>query len=99
MPRAQTRCSRISCGEQGTSFPLVLQHASLCDRHDFDPIIADLAGARSARHGGRRARTGADRSGNPGHRHATACPGAPLTPRAAATEPRPSAVPGTLGTG
>jgi hypothetical protein len=45
MPRAQTRCSRISRGEQGTSFPLVLHHASQCDRHDFDPIIADLAGA------------------------------------------------------
>jgi hypothetical protein len=66
MPRAQTRCSGISSSEQGTSFPLVLQHASLCDRHDFDSIIADLAGARSARHGGRRARTGADRLGNPG---------------------------------
>jgi hypothetical protein len=58
MPRAQTRCGGISCSEQGTGFPLVLPHAGRCDRHDFDPIIPDLAGARSARHGGRRARTG-----------------------------------------
>ena len=44
MARAQTRCGGISYSEQGTGFPLVLLHASLCDRRDFDPIIPDLAG-------------------------------------------------------
>ncbi len=43
MARAQTRCGGISYSEQGTGFPLVLLHASLCDRRDFDPIIPDLA--------------------------------------------------------
>jgi hypothetical protein len=81
MPRAQTRCSGISSSEQGTSFPLVLQHASLCDRHDFDSVIADLAGARSARHGGPERAPALIVWGTRGHRHAAACPGAPLTPR------------------
>ncbi len=61
MPRAQTRCGGISCSEQGPGFPLVPLPASLCGRHDFDSVIRDLAGARSERHGGRRARAGADR--------------------------------------
>ena len=43
MARAQTRCGGISYSEQGTGFPLVLLHASLCDRRDFDPIIPALA--------------------------------------------------------
>ena len=43
MGRAQARCGGISCSEQGTGFPLVLLHASLCDRRDVDPIIPDLA--------------------------------------------------------
>ena len=73
MARAQTPCGRISCSERGTGFPLVLPYASLCDRRDPDPIIPGLAGARSARHEGRRARTGADRLGNSGDRRATAC--------------------------
>lgn len=43
MARTQTRCGGISYSEQGTGFPLVLLHASLCDRRDFDPIIPALA--------------------------------------------------------
>lgn len=43
MARAQTRCGGISYSEQGTGFPLVLLHAGLCDRRDFDPIIPALA--------------------------------------------------------
>jgi pimeloyl-ACP methyl ester carboxylesterase len=43
MARAQTRCGGISYSERGTCFPLVLLHASLCDRRDFDPIVPDLA--------------------------------------------------------
>jgi hypothetical protein len=74
MPRAQTRCGGIFCSEQGTGFPVILLHASWYDRHDFGPIIPDLAGARSARHGGRRARTGADRLGNSGHRQTGTLP-------------------------
>lgn len=44
MARVQTRCGGISYTGQGTGFPLVLLHASLCNRRDFDPIIPDLAG-------------------------------------------------------
>ena len=43
MGRAQTRCGAISYSEQGTGFPLVLLHASLCDRRGFAPIIPALA--------------------------------------------------------
>jgi pimeloyl-ACP methyl ester carboxylesterase len=43
MARVQTRCGGVAFSEQGTGFPLVLLHASLCDRHDFDPIIPALA--------------------------------------------------------
>jgi len=44
MTRVQTRCGGIAFTEHGTGLPLVLLHASLCDRHDFDPIIPALAG-------------------------------------------------------
>jgi pimeloyl-ACP methyl ester carboxylesterase len=44
MAEVQTRCGGIAFSEQGTGFPLVLLHGSLCDRRDFDPIIPALAG-------------------------------------------------------
>jgi pimeloyl-ACP methyl ester carboxylesterase len=39
----QSRCGRISVTEQGSGFPVVLLHATLCDHHDFDPVIPALA--------------------------------------------------------
>ena len=43
MGYVQTRAGRICFGEQGSGTPVLLLHATLHDRHDFDPIVPALA--------------------------------------------------------
>lgn len=43
MPTLQTRAGRVAYGEKGSGPALLLLHAALHDRHDFDPIVDTLA--------------------------------------------------------
>jgi pimeloyl-ACP methyl ester carboxylesterase len=43
MPTIQTRAGRVAYGEAGSGPTVLLLHATLHDRHDFDPIIEALA--------------------------------------------------------
>jgi pimeloyl-ACP methyl ester carboxylesterase len=43
MPNIQTRAGRVAYSEQGSGPTLLLLHATLHDRHDFDPIVETLA--------------------------------------------------------
>ena len=43
MPDVQTRAGSVHFGEQGSGPPVLLMHATLHDRHDFDPIVPALA--------------------------------------------------------
>lgn len=43
MPTVQTRAGRVAYSEAGSGAPVLLLHATLHDRHDFDSIIEPLA--------------------------------------------------------
>jgi len=43
MTTIQTRAGRVACRESGTGPTVLLLHANLHDRHDFDPIVEMLA--------------------------------------------------------
>lgn len=43
MPTVSTRAGELAYEEIGTGDPLILLHATLHDRHDFDPIASKLA--------------------------------------------------------
>ena len=43
MPSLQVRTGRLAYSDTGTGRPIVLLHATLHDRHDFDPVIDTLA--------------------------------------------------------
>ncbi|MGE2815271.1 alpha/beta fold hydrolase [Mycobacterium heidelbergense] len=43
MPTIQTRAGRVAYSELGSGPTVLLLHATLHDRHDFDPIVAALA--------------------------------------------------------
>src|ERR1700722_8094834 len=43
MPTIQTRAGRVAYRESGSGSTLLLLHATLHDRHDFDPIVETLA--------------------------------------------------------
>jgi pimeloyl-ACP methyl ester carboxylesterase len=43
MPTVNTRAGSVSYEEAGTGSPVVLLHATLHDRHDYDPVIPALA--------------------------------------------------------
>ena len=43
MPTIQTRAGRVAYGEFGSGPTVLLLHATLHDRHDFDPIVGTLA--------------------------------------------------------
>ncbi|WP_082951933.1 alpha/beta fold hydrolase [Mycobacterium sp. 852002-51057_SCH5723018] len=43
MPTIHTRAGRVAYSEQGTGPTVLLLHATLHDRHDFDPIVDALA--------------------------------------------------------
>jgi pimeloyl-ACP methyl ester carboxylesterase len=43
MPTIQTRAGRVFYSESGSGPTILLLHANLHDRHDFDPIVAPLA--------------------------------------------------------
>jgi pimeloyl-ACP methyl ester carboxylesterase len=43
MPTIQTRAGRVAYGELGSGPTVLLLHATLHDRHDFDPILESLA--------------------------------------------------------
>jgi len=43
MPMVQTRVGRVAYSELGSGPTVLLLHASLHDRHDFDPIVETLA--------------------------------------------------------
>jgi pimeloyl-ACP methyl ester carboxylesterase len=43
MPTIQTRAGRVAYSEEGSGPTVLLLHATLHDRHDFDPIIEALA--------------------------------------------------------
>jgi pimeloyl-ACP methyl ester carboxylesterase len=44
MPTIQTRAGRVAYSELGSGPTVLLLHATLHDRHDFDPIVERLAG-------------------------------------------------------
>lgn len=43
MSNVQTRAGRVSFSEEGSGFPVLMLHATLHDRRDFDPIVPALA--------------------------------------------------------
>ena len=43
MPMVQTRAGRVAYSENGSGPTILLLHATLHDRHDFDPIVDTLA--------------------------------------------------------
>jgi pimeloyl-ACP methyl ester carboxylesterase len=43
MPTIQTRAGRVAYAESGCGPTVLLLHATLHDRHDFDPIVKTLA--------------------------------------------------------
>lgn len=45
MPEINTRGGTVRYAERGSGSPIVLLHATLHDRHDYDPVLAGLAGA------------------------------------------------------
>ncbi|MBV8928551.1 MAG: alpha/beta fold hydrolase, partial [Mycobacteriaceae bacterium] len=43
MPTLQARTGAVAYSDTGSGRPIVLLHATLHDRHDFDPIVGPLA--------------------------------------------------------